>query len=64
MLRRARVAALATLALAVPCAAFPYSLQDLLRLPLQRLLQLEILPPNGSGAAAPAAASKTRPPHG
>ena len=64
LLRRARPAVLAMLALALPCAAFPYSLQDLLRLPLERLLQLEISPPNGSGAAAPAAASKTRPPRG
>jgi hypothetical protein len=40
---RRRVApGLAALALALPGAAYPYSLEQLLHLPLERLLQLEI----------------------
>ena len=64
LLQRARPAVLAMLALALPCAAFPYSLQDLLRLPLERLLQLEISAPVAPGAAAPAARPKARSPRG
>ena len=64
LLQRARPAVLAMLALALPCAAFPYSLQDLLRLPLERLLQLEISAPVAPGAAAPAGRPKARSPRG
>jgi hypothetical protein len=40
--RRAAVAALAALALGAPMLAYPMSLAQLLQLPLERLLQLEI----------------------
>jgi len=35
---------LVALVLAFPSAAYPYTLEELLRLPLERLLQLEISP--------------------
>jgi hypothetical protein len=44
LLRRARSVSLIALALALPGAAFPYSLQQLLRLPLETLQTLEITP--------------------
>jgi hypothetical protein len=40
--RRATAAALAALALGAPTLAYPMSLAQLLQLPLERLLQLEI----------------------
>jgi hypothetical protein len=69
MLRRGRAVVLVTLALALPGAAFPYSLQDLLRLPLERLLQLEIsasasLRGTTAPTAAPFAEPKARSPSG
>jgi hypothetical protein len=46
------VPGLLALALAVPGAAYPYSLQQLLCMPLEGLLQLEIGPrPNPPGGA-------------
>ncbi len=46
------VPGLLVLALAVPGAAYPYSLQQLLCMPLEGLLQLEIGPhPNKQGGA-------------
>jgi hypothetical protein len=40
--RRGLLAGLLTLALALPSAAHSYTLDELLRMPLERLLQLEI----------------------
>jgi hypothetical protein len=42
--RRGLLAGLLTLALALPSAAHSYTLDELLRMPLERLLQLEISP--------------------
>jgi hypothetical protein len=42
--RRRLLASLLTLALSLPSAAHSYTLDDLLRMPLERLLQLEISP--------------------
>jgi len=42
--RRRLMRSLLVLALAFPSAAYPYTLEQLLRLPLERLLQLEISP--------------------
>ncbi|MDP1900998.1 MAG: hypothetical protein Q8K96_11160 [Rubrivivax sp.] len=45
---RARLACgLVAVALTVPGAAHPYSLNDLLRLPLEQLLQLPVAPRQG-----------------
>ena len=45
---RARGALLVAIALALPHAAYPYSLLELLRLPLENLLYLEISLPDKS----------------
>ncbi len=56
--RRAVAAALAVLALGAPTLAYPMSLAQLLQLPLERLLQLEIT------ALRHAAAQRAGAPHG
>ncbi len=63
--RRARALVLVTLALSLHSAALPYSLPDLLRLPLERLLQLEITSMGSArGAEVGPAAPKLRSPRG
>ena len=56
--RRAVAAALAVLALSAPTLAYPMSLAQLLQLPLERLLQLEIT------ALRHAATQRAGAPHG
>lgn len=48
--RRRLLAGLLTLALSLPNAAHSYTLDELLRMPLERLLQLEISPRLGAQA--------------
>ena len=50
--RKRLLSALAVMILAAPNPAYPYELEQLLRLPLERLLQLEISPPRISRATA------------
>ena len=50
--RRRLLAGLATLALSLPNAAHSYTLDELLRMPLERLLQLEISPRSSALAIA------------
>lgn len=66
VLCRARCVSFVTLALALPGVAYPYSLQQLLRLPLENLLLLEISKPgkasfnNTHGTAVPPRAGASR----